>query len=155
MFKLFGSKKDERHIEMPQDNWLVSAVQDRGVPLVVRFNQGLTEFAGKLDYQYRFGIGVKFLDPQENGMPRNEENHRFESIEDMVKQSLEAENRGLLCAVLTGGGVKEYVAYLKNDNPGEIIEHLKTNFSQYKFTNYVVLDKKWSEYRTLSHRYRI
>lgn len=101
-----------------QGQWAVGQGQQAdGSLFVARVNQGATRLAGLGTFQDRVNISVDFQTANETGMPEAAESRALEQLEERLLAALEHDGSGVLVAVLTGGGGREFVFYVK-DVPG-------------------------------------
>ena len=160
MFKLFSNKNG--NTSETADSWSVGTFDEDGKPLIVRVNNGLKQIAGKSEFVFRVGLAIPFLHSMEDGMPSGDEHQNiFWKIEDELfkfyaikdEKYLNSDQRGLLCATLTGDGMKEFILYAKNDEINDLLNILKAKFPGYLFSNYVELDKKWDGYKKIRYKF--
>ena len=102
---------------------------------------------GHPEFPYRVGIAVPFLLPQSDGLPNGEENFDFNEIEDTMFDLFQKDNEAIVCAIITTGGMREFVIYSSSNKIVDKVKQLKSKFSKYDFQNYVSEDKKWDGYK--------
>jgi len=98
--------------ELPRDGaWLVAQGTNEGKPMVARINTSVDEFRGHPELTYQVGIAIPLKLADENGMPGTAEAEELNQIEDLVFEILEVQSRSVLVAVITTGGMREFVLY--------------------------------------------
>jgi hypothetical protein len=104
--------------ESDEGSWAVGqGTQADGSLVIARINQGATRLAALGTFQDRVNISVDFQTANETGMPEAAETFALEQLEERLLGALERDGSGVLVAVLTGGGGREFVFYIK-DVPG-------------------------------------
>lgn len=129
-----------------KDEWLIAEGYHEGQRLIVRINVGLRPLIGNSQYPFRVGIAIPFAAPQADGMPSEDELTRYARIEDMLVSRFDVDQTGILCAVITTQGMREFVVYSKTDKASDIIEDVSLHFPDYDFQRIVEEDMNWDEF---------
>ncbi len=96
----------------------------KGKPLIARINASVDGFRGHPELTYQVGVAIPLKLPDENGMPQPEEAEELNQIEDLVFEILEVQSRSVLVAVITTGGMREFVFYAVD--PEEVkVNHMR------------------------------
>ena len=135
-----------------KDEWFIAEGRHEGQRLLVRLNIGARPMVGDKQYPFKVGIAIQFKSPQADGMPNEDELQRFARIEDMLFNRFDVEHTGVLCIVITTGGMREFVIYSKIDNVSDMIEDVSLHFPTYDFQHYVEQDKNWDEFTYWTER---
>lgn len=131
------------------EKWSIANGEYGGKPLIIRLNMGADTLLREGRYPYRVGIAVPLLHPEETGLPIKEENEIFLGIEDTLLELLDKEGAGVLCAVISTNGMKEFMLYVNNEDVSATLELLRKDFSSYDFQHYVTEDRKAEGYEQL------
>ncbi|HEY8226970.1 MAG TPA: DUF695 domain-containing protein [Pyrinomonadaceae bacterium] len=103
--------------------WVLVKTERERRPLLIRFRQ----FPGGLPratYSQRISIVWKLSDPDENGLPSDEEFDKLAAFEDRVMAAVEHDQHSIFTVMLSGNGESEFVFYTA-DVPG-FIERLRS-----------------------------
>lgn len=105
----------EQYIETTQlpDTWNLLHGDHLGQPMLVRLNTGAERLAGRGSHDIRVGVAVPFNAPRPDGMPELFEGDTLAEFEDELVDLAGA--RGTLVAVITTGGMREFVLYTGNE----------------------------------------
>lgn len=134
-----------------EEQWSLTHGKHNGKPIIVRFNEGARQASEKKGpCSYRLGIAIPLLHPEENGLPIKEEGEILLGIEDELLQFLDSQSIGILCAIITTAGMREFLLYLNKPEDGEkIVKYLENIFTNYRFQYYTSKDNEWSAYDQL------
>lgn len=110
---LFGRKVEgpATAITPAAEGWTMTQGERDGAPLLLRFNVEAAT-VGKAELPVRFGVAVRFRKPRRDGFPSDGDFEPLERIEDTILESLSG-GRGVLAAVVTTGGMREFVGYVR------------------------------------------
>ena len=90
--------------------WVLAKAERKRRPLLIRFRQ----FAGDLPkstYPNRISIIWKLAEPDETGLPGDEEFDRLASFEDRLMTAVEHDQQSIFTLVNSGNGEHEFVFY--------------------------------------------
>jgi len=96
------------------DEWGVIRGEHQGQPMLVRVNLGLTQVVGHPDYGVQMGVAVPLNSPLPDGWPAPQEDEQLRAIEENLQRELEGTERAVLAAVITTGGMREFVFYTRS-----------------------------------------
>jgi hypothetical protein len=130
-----------------EESWVIAEGEHEGHRLIVRQSVGVRPLVGNEHYPYRVGIVALFKEPQEDGMPNEDELDILRDIEDTVYDYLYAKQTGVLCFVITTWGMRELVAYSKSEDIQRLVALLAKQFQGYEIQHLVEEDKDWDIYR--------
>jgi len=94
-----------------EGSWQLAQGLREGKPIIVRMNASIEEFRGHPELTYQVGVAIPFKAPDENGLPSAEESAALDQIEDLVFDTLQVQGRSVVVAVITTGGMREFVLY--------------------------------------------
>jgi hypothetical protein len=97
-----------------EESWSFFEGEHNGKPLFARANLALKPYIGHPEYQHQIGVAMPFNSPDEHGFPSAQESLELNQIEDMLCAKLEDDNQSLFAAVITTGGMREFVFYTRN-----------------------------------------
>jgi hypothetical protein len=125
-----------------------------GRPIVLRVNAAVDAFRGHPELGYQVGIAVPLKDPSEHGLPKQPELDALSAIEDRLVDTVVVAARSVLVAVVTTGGMREFVLYATDP------EEVKKNFARLEASNDSGLelqlmiqgDPEWSVFESFRQR---
>ena len=133
-----------------EENWSIFSGTDNGKKIIIRYNKGLGEKYeyGDPKHPFRAGIAIPFQNPDSTGLPSPDENQVFSNIEDSIFEKVQDQKRGVIAAIITTNGMREFMMYIKTANElNAPLAELQKKYPSYKFTNYVTEDLGWTDYR--------
>ncbi len=133
----------------PTDSkWSILNGEQNGQPMFIRKNESAKILASHPDYSYRVGIAIPLLDPNEQGLPSNDEMESLNRIEDKLIEFLESNQDSLQVLSITTNRMQEFVFYTRNPQGSQMaVEKLKLETPTYELQYYVEEDKKWKLYQ--------
>lgn len=148
LFKKKHTKIPETKIE---DSWSMFSGEHNGKPLIARVNTALKRYAGHSQYQHQVGVAVPFRLPDDNGFPSSDEASELAEIEDLLCLELETQNESLFAAVITTGGMPEFVFYTSNSQSVEDkLKALTKRVHSHQIQGMIRPDANWDVYRRFS-----
>ena len=108
--------------ESDSSNWVLVQAQTKGRPSLIRFRQfpaGLPRGT----YPNRLSVFWKLSEPDENGLPGDEEFDRLARFEDCLVDAVELDQHSIFTVAVSSNGTNEFVFYT-TDAKG-FIERLK------------------------------
>ena len=91
---------------------------------------------------------MPFHTPDENGFPAAEEAAELGDIEDQICSDLEVGNESLFAAVITTGGMREFVFYTSDPQGVEIkLRNLRETIKSHTIQGMIRPDGDWDVYR--------
>jgi hypothetical protein len=131
--------------------WLVGNGDNEGSIMIVRTNTGYREFGALPGYEHQVGIAVPLRAPEATGLPSPEENAELGVIEDAIRDSLQERAESLLVAVITTGGMREFVFYTRAPKQlEERLKQLREHITSHEIQVMIQPDKNWEIYRQFS-----
>ena len=86
-------------------------------------------------------------DPDANGLPSTEEDLELGDVEDALCGLLESDASTLLVAVITTGGMREFVFYTRKPKEVETaFESLRQSITSHEIQLMIQPDKRWNTY---------
>ncbi len=125
--------------------------QNDGKVMIVRANTGYREFGSLQGYDHQAGIAVPFRAPEPTGLPSWEENAQLDEVEDAIRRSMQEQAESLLVAIITTGGMREFVLYTRA--PQQLqkrFEQLRARITSHEMQLMIQLDKNWETYSQLT-----
>lgn len=133
---------------MQNDSWINLQGSYKGRPLLVRINSGLEPHLTSTDLRYQIGIAVPFLSADSNGFPSAAEVESLHAIEDRIYDGLAADGDTELAAVITTGGMREFVLYTRTPEPMKTeLATLQAGITTHRVQVMMKEDAVWSTYR--------
>ena len=145
-------KKKPQLDRLPLDGpWSLGSGQHDGKVMIVRCNKGYRAFGSVTGYEHQVGIAVPLRSPEPNGLPSPAENKELGAIEDTICNSLQVQAESLLVAIITTGGMREFVFYTRA--PQQVEErfaHLHEDITSPEIQLMIRPDKAWGLYAQLT-----
>jgi hypothetical protein len=141
-----------KHPEIPEagvdQSWSMFQGEYDGKPLIARANVALKPFVGHPRYSHQVGVAVPFRTPDENGFAQSEEAAELIEIEDQICAELEVGNESLFAAVITTGGMREFVFYTSNPEAVQVkLKNLRETIQGHTIQGMIRPDGDWDVYR--------
>jgi hypothetical protein len=127
--------------------WTVSEGQHNGRIMFVRSNIGYRKFGSVPRYEHQVGVAVPLRKAEMTELPSPEEDALLGEIEDTVCKSLEEQAESPPVAVITTGGMREFVFYTRDpENVKRRFERLKDQITSHEIQLMIQSDKDWRVY---------
>lgn len=110
-----GTRKPRRLDRFSSEHWKVVQGESEGGPLVLRINSDAAKYAAHPELPIRLGVTVAFNAPNEHGFCTPEEGEQLNQIEDQLVSRLQTNHAGFLVLVVTFGGKREFIFYVRDD----------------------------------------
>lgn len=147
-FKRKSSAPDHLPIDGP---WAVAEGEHNGKTMIVRINTGYRNRKSVPGYEHQVGISVPLKKPEIGGLPGPAEGAVLGEIEDTICNSLEKQAESLLVAVITTGGMREFVFYTRQpDNVQDRVTKLRERITSHEIQVIIQSDKDWEIFAQLS-----
>lgn len=131
-----------------EKGWQVAQGEYNGKVIFTRFNAAYRPIVGHPEYGHQVGIAMPFRAPLSTGLPSPEEGAELQQVEDALCAELETGKESLLVAVITTGGMREFVFYTSAPKRvQEKFERLKTRITTHKIQLMIQPDQSWDTYR--------
>lgn len=118
--------------------------------IILRLNEAIENYACHPDFSYHAAIAIPFLKPDKNGFPLELEDNILGSIEDTLVFTLEQNNKSILVAVVTTGGMREFVFYTSSENEfTSTINIIRSNLDSHELQLFTQEDKDWKTLESL------
>jgi hypothetical protein len=133
-------------------HWTVAVGENEqdGSVTIARLNNAYLESGSVPGYEHQVGVAVPFHAPETTGLPSAEENVDLTAIEDVICPTIQAEAQSLLVAIVTTGGMREFVFYTRT--PQEVqkqFERLRERITSHEIQLMIQRDKDWGVYAQL------
>lgn len=140
---------------MPEyaDTWSLNMVESDGVPISIRYREGVRDAVGHPDYPYQIGVAVPLLDPSEVGLTNAGEVERLYAIEDALADALTHADEAVFVMSLTSGGVREFIYYA---HPKDLMHYekkvgeVRTRFLEHDIQFTMRGDPEWALFTRFS-----
>ncbi len=145
-------KKIPSLADLPRDcSWLLAQGSNEGKPIIARINASVDGFRAHPELRYQVGIAIPLKLPDENGMPQPAEAEELNQIEDLVFEILEVQSRSVVVAIITTGGMREFVFYAVDPeevkvNHGRLCQAVRTG---HQVQLMIQTDPKWNVFAAL------
>ena len=106
---MFSFLKKKSGVYPSDAKWTILSGQEDGKPMVVRRNNSAKQLSSNSEFDYRVGVTIPLLAPNEVGLPSNEEMESLNQIEDELSNQLEKDRASILVLSITTNGMRECV----------------------------------------------
>ena len=146
------NKKTLSPDRLPVDGpWSVGEGRHSGQVMFVRTNTGYREFGSVPGYDHQVGIAVPFKEATATGLPSPAEDAQIGEVEDLIASSLEELAESLFVAVITTGGMREFVFYTREpQSVRQRFEELHSRITSHEIQLMIQSDRTWRVYAQLS-----
>jgi hypothetical protein len=136
---------------LPVDGpWSIGEGQNNGQIMIVRSNTGYREFGNVPGYDHQVGIAVPLKKAETTGLPSPAEDALLGEVEDVICNSLEEHAESLLVAVISTGGMREFVFYTREpQRVQQRFEQLRTRITSHEIQLAIQPDRTWRIYAQL------
>ena len=136
---------------LPVDGpWSIGERQNNGQIMIVRSNTGYREFGNVPGYDHQVGIAVPLKKAETTGLPSPAEDALLGEVEDVICNSLEEHAESLLVAVISTGGMREFVFYTREpQRVQQRFEQLRTRITSHEVQLVIQPDRTWRIYAQL------
>jgi hypothetical protein len=118
--------------------------------MFVRSNTGYREFGSVPGYEHQVGIAVPLKKAETTGLPSPTEDALLGEVEDVICSSLEEHAESLLVAVITTGGMREFVFYTREPQRVQRrFEQLRNRITSHEIQLMIQSDRTWRIYARL------
>jgi hypothetical protein len=130
--------------------WSISEGHYNGRVMIVRSNTGYRE-AGRVPlYEHQVGIAVPLRKSETSGLPSATEDALLGEVENNICSSLEEQAESLLVAVITTGGMREFVFYTRDPHSVKRhFEQLRNRITSHEIQLMIQSDRTWRTYAQL------
>ena len=101
--------------------WSVAQGSHDALPVLTRFRQFPASFP-RADFPHRLNFFWSFVTPTDAGLPSPDDSQAASTFEDRLIDAVEPDSQAVLCAVLTGRGMREFV--FQTTDPGDFLRRL-------------------------------
>lgn len=127
--------------------WSIAEGHHIGRAIFVRTNIGYREFGSVPGYDHQVGIAVPFREATATGLPCPAECAQLWEIEEIICGSLEEQAESLFVAVITTGGMQEFVFYTREpQRVQQRFEELRSRITSHEIQLMIQSDKAWRVY---------
>ncbi len=146
--KLFNKKSEEpQKIELPED-WDIYLCDIDGKVGSYLLNLALIQVAPVSDKNCVLWLDIKLNQPNEDGMPTQNEYDRLLEIEDLIIPQIEKDLKAIYVARLTHDGSRELYFYLNENHYSQSnVQKIVQQIADYQFDFGSKLDPEWNSYR--------
>ena len=126
--------------------WSLCQGEYEGNVMILRVHSGYRGFVPLPGYDHQAGIAVPFREPAPSGLPSIGESPDLAAIEESISQ-FEENAESLLVAVITTGGMREFVLYTRS--PADLerrFELLSTEVTSHEMQLMIQPDENWETY---------
>lgn len=124
--------------------------QNDGKIMLVRANTGYRGLGSLPGYEYQAGIAIPFRAPEPTGLPPRTETAQLNAIEDAIQHSIEVQAESLLVAIVTTGGMREFVLYTRDpESLRRRFDQLRAATASHDLQLMIQPDRTWEVYSRL------
>jgi hypothetical protein len=136
---------------LPVDGpWSIAKGERSGGAMIIRTNTGYRDYGSVLGYEHQVGIAVPLRNPEATGLPGAAEDAVLGDMEDIICSYLEEQAESLFVAVITTGGMREFVFYTREPHRVEQrVGELRQRITSHEIQLMIQLDKTWRVYAQL------
>jgi hypothetical protein len=130
--------------------WAVGVGETDGSVTIMRLNSGYAKFGNIHGYEHQVGIAIPLRAPEESGLPSPEEDAELAEIEGSLCLALEQDAESLLVAIITTGGMREFVFYTRAPQyVRQRFERFRDGIGSHEIQLMIQPDKDWDVYAQL------
>jgi len=145
--RIYKDIKSLPSLNADESKWVVSQMEYKGLPLIVRANYTAKDWVGHRLLSVKVGCAIPFKKPSMNGLPDPNENEQVLNIEDVIVEEFRKRLIGLLAFVLTTGTMRELVFYVKNcDDIDALKKSILTRVKTHEVQFLVANEPNWDSY---------
>lgn len=129
-----------------QSRWGLAIGEDQQSPVIVRYLQepGSDEVGGRFNQRIR--IQWQYEAMMANGMPTRDQSHQMDIFEGALLKMLEHADKGLLTAVVTQDGAREWLMVVADPKSAvSLVEKLASTVEEGKVTIDTRSDSNWGD----------
>ena len=127
-----------------QSRWGLAIGEDQKSPIIVRYLQEHVPVKTRRTYGDLLHIQWSYEVLMANGMPTRDQSHQMDIFEGALLKSIEHSGKGILTAVLTQDGVREWMMYVsKPVHARKLVDELITKFEGDAITIEIKSDAQW------------
>ncbi len=147
----FFKKKTSSPDHLPVDGpWSIAEGERSGRAMIIRTNTGYRDYGSVPGYEHQVGIAVPLRSPEATGLPGAAEGAALGDMEDTICSSLEEQAESLFVAVITTGGMREFVFYTREPHRvKQRVEKLRQRITSHQIQLMIQSDKTWRVYAQL------
>lgn len=146
-FKKKSSIPDHLPVDGP---WSIAEGERSGGAIIIRRNVGYSDYGSVPGYEHQVGIAVPLRSPEATGLPGAAEGEVLFEIEDLICGSLEEQEESLFVAIITTGGMREFVFYTREPQRVEQrVAELRQRITSHELQLMIQPDKPWQVYAQL------
>jgi hypothetical protein len=124
--------------------WGLAIGEDQQSPMIVRYLQELPPVAARRKFGDLVTVQWNYETQMANGMPTREQSHQMDIFEGALLRTLEHTGKGILTAVYTQDGVREWQIYVSDPAKAEkAINKLSSGEDQKSITVAMQRDPHW------------
>lgn len=129
------------------DEWFTAlAESNTNQVIIISGREGINTHRVSGKFKDRVEVTWKY-DPDDKGMPREEEAIRMEAVQNALQSAMEKNKLSILTGVYTGGEERVWVFYTRNVLAfGEMLNSALADFDELPISIYAEEDPDWSEY---------
>lgn len=133
-----------------KERWALADGVHGGLPLVIRFRQGLFELPGRDRFPMRLSLKWTYSD-SESGMPSHRDSEEMAEFENSLVPLVEANQHGVLAATITNAGIREWIFYVVDDRSEtlDLIHRVPQKVERYPIEIERSSDPDWSFFSDL------
>lgn len=129
------------------ENWDNFIISVNGHPVSIVVDLALKDKAPQKERPFSVVLRTKYLNPDENGFPPEEQRGALEQIENQLEAALKKENGAVYAGRFTQRGLREFYFYVL-DTVGYMAtcNRIMQRFPEYPWLAKAMQDRNWSNY---------
>lgn len=132
--------------QVVHSRWGLAIGEDRHSPVIVRYLQDLPPNDTRRRYSELMRIQWEYESMMANGMPTRDQSHQMDIFEGGLLRSLEQAGKGLLAAIVTQEGIREWLIYVTESKMAEkLVEKLAESVEDGAVTIDIQADSSWRD----------
>jgi hypothetical protein len=126
---------------------VLEAVLNNGLPLIATINTTSLKYDAKASYPWISVLKIQYNGEENNGLPKNEDYEKLNTIEEMAFQNLKNEEGNLYIGRESADGVREiYFASKDFRSISKILQKIIKDNPEYKMSLEIYKDKYWQSF---------
>jgi hypothetical protein len=135
------------------DTWSLNMIESEGVPISIRYREGVRNAVGHPEYPLQIAVAVRLLDPSEVGLTNAAEAERLYEIEDALTASLAKDDEVVFVMSRTSAGIREFIYYAQPNDLAYYeaqIDTVRTQFTEHDIQCMMRSDPAWTLFAQFS-----
>ena len=129
-----------------QSRWGLAIGEDQQSPVIVRYLQGPGSKGTNGRFTHRIRIQWQYETLMANGMPTRDQSHQMDIFEGALLKTLEHAGKGLLIAVVTQDGIREWLMIVADPkSAANLVDRLASTVEEGSVSLEVQSEANWGD----------